>query len=63
YFGDLTKTTITKIIEEGVFRMPNPDFSYCKLGVPDRIVQIDETMLNYKCKSQRGLSPTNRTDA
>ena len=25
-------------------------------------VQIDETMLNYKCKSHRGRLPTNRTD-
>ncbi|KCZ79109.1 hypothetical protein H312_03508, partial [Anncaliia algerae PRA339] len=27
------------------------------------IVQIDETMLNYKCKSHRGRSPQNKTDA
>ena len=34
-----------------------------KFGGPDKHVQIDETMLNYKCKSHRGRSPTNRTDA
>ncbi|MGL5706893.1 MAG: transposase, partial [Aeromonas sp.] len=44
-------------------RMPIPDFSNNKLGGPGRIVQIDETMLNFKCKSHRGRSPNNRTDA
>jgi hypothetical protein len=33
------------------------------LGGPGLIVQIDETMLNYKCKSLRGRSPENHTDA
>ncbi|KCZ81974.1 hypothetical protein H312_00617, partial [Anncaliia algerae PRA339] len=32
-------------------------------GGPGFIVQIDETMLNYKCKSHRGRSPGNITDA
>ena len=27
------------------------------------LVEIDDTMLNYKCKSHRGRSPGNRTDA
>lgn len=27
------------------------------------VVQVDETTLNYKCKSHRGRSPENRTDA
>ncbi|KCZ78483.1 hypothetical protein H311_00483, partial [Anncaliia algerae PRA109] len=26
-------------------------------------VQVDETMLNFKCKGHRGHSPENRTDA
>lgn len=43
--------------------MPSPDFTENKLGGPGRIVQIDETMLNYKCKSHRGRSPSNRTDS
>lgn len=30
---------------------------------PGKTVQIDESMLNYKCKSHRGRSSTNRTDA
>jgi transposase-like protein len=33
-----------------------------KLGGSGAIVQIDETMLNYKCKSHRGRSPENETD-
>ncbi len=43
--------------------MPIQDFNVCKLGGPGKSVQIDETMLNYKCKSYRGRSPGNRTDA
>jgi hypothetical protein len=27
------------------------------------MVQIDEIMLNYKCKSRRGRSPANKSDA
>ena len=34
-----------------------------KFGGYGNIVQIDETMLNYKCKSHRGRSSSNRTDA
>ncbi|MGL5707435.1 MAG: transposase [Aeromonas sp.] len=44
-------------------RMPSPDFGINKLGGPGKVVQIDETMLNFKCKSHRGRSPKNRTDA
>jgi len=33
------------------------------LGGPGRIVQVDETMLNFKVKSHRGRSSTNHTDA
>lgn len=34
-----------------------------KLGGLGSIVKIDETMLNYKCKSHRGRSSLNRTGA
>ena len=34
-----------------------------KLGGLGKIVNVDETMLNYKCKSHRGRSTLNRTDA
>ncbi len=34
-----------------------------KLGGPGTVVQIDEIMLNYKCKSHRGRSATNKTSA
>ncbi|KCZ77920.1 hypothetical protein H311_01063, partial [Anncaliia algerae PRA109] len=30
---------------------------------PGSIVQIDETMMNFKCKSHRGRSTLNKTDA
>jgi hypothetical protein len=43
--------------------MKAPDYVDNKLGGPGCIVQIDETMLNYKCKSHRGRSPLNKTDS
>ncbi|KAM0687533.1 hypothetical protein COBT_001222 [Conglomerata obtusa] len=43
--------------------MPETDFSVDKLGGPGFIIILDETMLNFKCKSHRGLTANNRTDA
>lgn len=34
-----------------------------KLDGPGTVVQIDVTKLNFKCKSHRGQSATNKTDA
>jgi hypothetical protein len=45
-----------------VSQITTPDFSLNKLGGPVMVVQVDETMLNYKCKSHRGQPPTNKTD-
>lgn len=55
--------TIDKIINKLIFLMPKPDFSNDKLGKNNKLVQIDETMLNYKCKSHRGRSSRNKTDS
>lgn len=60
---ELNRNTIFKIINQIVSLMPSPDFSSNKLGGPGFVVQIDETMLNFKIKSHRGRSPTNKTDA
>lgn len=54
--------TVNKVIEKVISLIPATDFSSDKLGGPGKVVQIDETMLNYKCKSHRGRSPENRTD-
>ncbi|KCZ81071.1 hypothetical protein H312_01495 [Anncaliia algerae PRA339] len=43
--------------------MPEVDLSANKHGGTGFIVQIDETMLNYKYKGLRGRSPENKTDA
>ncbi|KCZ80115.1 hypothetical protein H312_02477 [Anncaliia algerae PRA339] len=43
--------------------IPICDFSNNKLGGPGFVVQIDETMLNFKVKSHRGRSPNNRSDS
>jgi transposase-like protein len=37
--------------------------NFKKLGGPGQVINVDETMMNYKCKSHRGRSPLNRTDA
>jgi transposase-like protein len=60
---DVSVNTCEKVISKLVSLIPPPDFSNDKLGGPGSIVQIDETMLNYKCKSHRGRSPSNRTDS
>ncbi|KCZ78374.1 hypothetical protein H311_00594 [Anncaliia algerae PRA109] len=44
-------------------RIPVTDFHDNKQAGPHSIVQIDETMLNYKCKSHRGRSPSNKSDS
>ncbi|KCZ75793.1 hypothetical protein H311_03220 [Anncaliia algerae PRA109] len=44
-------------------KIPIADFNNNKLGGSGKIVQINENMLNYKCKSHRGLLPENITDS
>lgn len=63
HFKEFDKEAIYKIIKKLTSKIPSPNFSDCKLGGPGRIVQVDETMLNYKCKSHRGRSSENKTDA
>ncbi|KAG0442270.1 hypothetical protein DMUE_0398 [Dictyocoela muelleri] len=60
---DCCKNTILRVINKINDRIPIVDFSSNKLGGPGVIVQVDETMLNYKVKSHRGRSPRNKTDA
>lgn len=43
--------------------MSETDFSENKSKGPGKTVQINETILNYKYKSHRGISLTNRTEA
>ncbi|KAG0442117.1 hypothetical protein DMUE_0523 [Dictyocoela muelleri] len=61
YFGN--KRKIRRIIDKFNSMIPAVDFSSNKLGGSGCMVQIDETMINYKCKSHRGRSARNRTDA
>ena len=55
--------SVRKIFVEFNKKIPEPDFREDKFGGCGTVVQIDETMLNYKCKSHRGRSPENRTDS
>ncbi len=57
------ETPIKKVIEKLRNIIPPPDFSNSKLGGDGFVVQVDETMMNFKCKSHCGRSPDNRTDA
>ncbi|KAG0430428.1 hypothetical protein DMUE_5661 [Dictyocoela muelleri] len=57
------RKTVEKIINKIVNRIPDPDFSSNKMGGIGKIIQVDETMLNYKVKSHRGRAPENKTDA
>ncbi|KAG0440040.1 hypothetical protein DMUE_2030 [Dictyocoela muelleri] len=60
---DMSEKTIRNILNKLVVKIPIPDFSNDKLGGPGFIIQVDETMLNYKVKSRRGRAATNKTDA
>ncbi|KCZ79748.1 hypothetical protein H312_02861 [Anncaliia algerae PRA339] len=60
---EFSEKTVQSIINKLVLLMPVTDFSFNKLGGPGLIVQVDETMLNYKVKSHRGRASTNKTDA
>ncbi|KCZ80992.1 hypothetical protein H312_01597 [Anncaliia algerae PRA339] len=60
---NISDATIVKVIKKLIGLIPPTDFFENKLGGPGCIVQIDETMLNFKCKSHRGRSPENRTDS
>jgi hypothetical protein len=42
---------------------PSPKFINSKLGIPNKKVQFDETMLNHPFNFQKCLSPTNRADS
>ncbi|KCZ75589.1 hypothetical protein H311_03431, partial [Anncaliia algerae PRA109] len=59
----VSESTIERALKALASKIPSPDFANNKLGGPSKIVQIDETMLNFKCKSHRGRSPLNRTDS
>lgn len=55
--------TVRKIFDLLFEKMEVDNNNQPKLGGLGTIVQVDETMMNYKCKSHRGRSPLNRTDA
>ncbi|KCZ78829.1 hypothetical protein H311_00134 [Anncaliia algerae PRA109] len=42
--------------------IPITDYSNNKLGGPGMIVQIDESILNFKAKNHRGRFPDNKND-
>ena len=46
-----------------ISKIPEPNFYKLKLVGPTRIVQVDKTMLDYKCNSHRGRSLENWTAA
>lgn len=57
------KMTVTKVLRKLTNKMHMPNFEHNKLGTGNKMVQVDETMLNYGCKSHRGRSPENKSDS
>ncbi|KAG0442783.1 hypothetical protein DMUE_0007 [Dictyocoela muelleri] len=55
--------TVYRVISEFNKLIPVENFLNNKMGGPGRLIQIDETMLNFKAKSHRCRSPSNRTFA
>ncbi|KCZ82174.1 hypothetical protein H312_00452 [Anncaliia algerae PRA339] len=60
---DVDKNTVEKIIKNIKDLMPNSDYKDNILGEPDVVVQIDETMLNFKVNGYYGRSTLNKTDS
>lgn len=59
----ISKPTFRKILGKLNILMQEANLKEKKLGGPGTIIQVDETMMNFKCKSHRGRNPENRTDA
>lgn len=55
--------TLSKILKNLIKLMNKKNLLARKLGGFGTQVRIDETMLNFKCKSHRGRSTENKTDA
>jgi L-fucose mutarotase/ribose pyranase (RbsD/FucU family) len=53
------ETSILKLLKKLFGLIPDPDFLKNKLGYKKN-VQVDETMLKYKCNSHRGQSAWNK---
>lgn len=60
---EINTRTYKKIILKFMEVVDSYDSNDDKLGGPGKIVQVDETSLNFKVKSHRGRSPINKTDA
>ncbi|KCZ80226.1 hypothetical protein H312_02376 [Anncaliia algerae PRA339] len=56
-------TLIDKIFDKLHEYLRDDILKMSKMGGHGAFVQVDETMLNYKCKSHRGRSALNKTDA
>jgi hypothetical protein len=60
---DISKPTPIKIMKLLNEKINQENLRLQKMGGPGAIVQVEETMMNFKCKSHRGRSTGNRTDA
>ena len=60
---DVSHCTVEKVLKQLVNAIPETNFENQQLGGPGIIVQVDETMMNYKAKSHRGRSAKNHTDS
>lgn len=58
---DISRPTYRKLMKVINNRMKIENEKMRKLGGVGSIVQVDETMMNYKCKSHRGRSSNNMT--
>lgn len=60
---DICQPTYNKLVKKLIILMKTSNDNGRKLGGFGTEIQVDETMLNFKCKSHRGRSASNRTDA
>ncbi|KCZ74818.1 hypothetical protein H311_04214 [Anncaliia algerae PRA109] len=62
-FLNISKTTVSKIIDKLIELLKKDNRRIGMFGGPFKLVQIDETMMNFKVKSHRGRSSKKKTDA
>lgn len=60
---DIRSAAIENILSGFRFLITETGFSINRFGFIGLVLQIIKTMLNYKCKSYQGRSPSNITDA
>lgn len=59
----ISRSSLTKLVKKIIDSIKKNNLVQRKMGGLGKVVQVDETMLNFWCKSHRARSPEPRNDA